>query len=127
MKKNLVIVIVTVLVTTIVFVGIMEVSKSMARAKAKADLARIYPTLKDTKSKIAVTITANSIIQQNKSWFGFSNSSANQESEEPREAGEDISWIFNWYRSQRESGSTPNVETSWGWYNPQTGEWTPGK
>jgi len=128
MKKNFKVIAITFIVTAILFVGLLEIQKSNARAGAMANLKSVYPQLKSSQEKIVATIEANTIINQNKSWFGFSNSSANQWNGETSESP-DMSWVGNWYRSYGGSGGSggSNVDTSWGYYDPSTGEFTQGR
>lgn len=123
MKKNFKVIAITVIVTVIILVGLLEIQKSNARAGAVANLKSIYPQLKSSQEKIAATIETNTIISQNKSWFGFSNSSANRWNEIPNDQP-DMRWLTSWYGS---SSGGSSVDTSWGYYDPSTGEFTQGR
>lgn len=121
MKKNFKVIAITFIVTVIILVGLLEIQKSNARASAVANLKGTYSQLKSSQEKIAATIETNTIISQNKSWFGFSNSSAGKNNSRRGDAPEEERWMSDWYSN----GSS--VGTSWGYYNPATGEFTQGQ
>lgn len=124
MKKNIKVIIATVLVTVIVFVSLMEIQKSNTRANAIANLKSIYPQLKSSQEKTAATIETNTIINQNKSWFSFSNSDAGRNNSR-RGDSPDLDFIWGWYSVN--GGGGGGVGTSWGYYDPSTGEFVQGQ
>ncbi|MBP9822250.1 MAG: hypothetical protein KBC81_02300 [Candidatus Pacebacteria bacterium] len=113
------------LVAVVVFVGLGELQRGSNRAAALSDLNAKWATLKgDSQKDIALT-WATSVMFQNKSWFDFSNSSADEGDGEgdgekrPREYGMEF-W-------NRVSPVVPSVMTGWGWFNPDTGAWVEGR
>lgn len=126
------------LVALVVFVGLGELQRSSNRAAAQDELNQAWPTLKNNSEKVAVMMTARTVFAQNKSWFLFSNSSADGETDEfARYEGGDLcsngsldcfngppnpSVATEWAWELPSS----NVTSSWVWSNPVTGEWEIG-
>ena len=71
------------LVAVVVFVALGEIQRSNARSEALTTLNSQWPTLKTDESKLAAIVAANAVIIENKSIFDFSNSSADEDGDEP--------------------------------------------
>lgn len=126
------------LVALVVFVGLGELQRSNNRAAAEDELNQAWSTLKNNSEKAAAMMTARTVFAQNKSWFLFSNSSADGGAEEYAnyDGGE---LCNNGSLDCFKGGLNPNVETdwtwelpssnvesSWVWADPVTGEWQIG-
>lgn len=113
-KDSIVLVAVTVLVTIAAMTAISEMRKSEVRQQALERLGREFALQKDSKSRVALLIETNTILGQNQSLFGFSNSSAMEEGE-PLLEGE-VDWS-KWWVSGGDSSSVTTSET---WHIPGT-------
>jgi len=76
MNRNLRIIIITALVTLGSVTAFTEWHRSVARADALTELNYTWSGLKTDTAKTAAVIKANTVIEQNRSLFDFSNSGA---------------------------------------------------
>ncbi|OGN14918.1 MAG: hypothetical protein A3F50_02715 [Candidatus Yanofskybacteria bacterium RIFCSPHIGHO2_12_FULL_44_29b] len=132
--------ILTIVLTLIILLGINEAFKANVRTTAMNDLNAAWPTLKKDSDKVAALVATRTTLAQNKSWFGFFNSFANED-EPPllEEDGGGNSCLNRGGSAACYGRPEPNVETSWTWrmptanvestwiwQDPTTGEWRPG-
>ncbi|OGN32739.1 MAG: hypothetical protein A3I39_02430 [Candidatus Yanofskybacteria bacterium RIFCSPLOWO2_02_FULL_47_9b] len=79
MLRNIKIIIITVLVTLSGALGILEWRRSVVRADALTELNYNWSGYKTEKAKTEAVIKANAVIEQNRSFFDFSNSGASED------------------------------------------------
>ncbi len=79
MTRNFKVIAVTALVTLGSMTGVTEWHRSIARAEALTELNYNWAGLKTESAKTAAVVKANTIIDQNRSLFDFSNSGAAEE------------------------------------------------
>src|SRR5688500_10364839 len=71
-------IVLAVVVTALVILGISEGVKAQTRTAALAELNAVYPSLKTADEIVAAYVKANTIIAQNRSFFDFNFSSADE-------------------------------------------------
>ncbi len=131
--KNTSGIVLAVIITAAVFVVGGEVARSHNRSQAVSYLNMEYPKLKTNAEKQALLVKTNTIVATNRSWFSFSNSSANQASDDASygdgcEPGS-TNWICNLRNDPDPTGNVTTDESwdsVWVWQDPTTGEWHDG-
>lgn len=101
-KKTITTVLIAILVTSAVWVVGLEMGKSNARSEAIARFNAFVATKKDEKTKIAAIAEVNVMLNQNKSWFNFSSSSAQKRNPNDESSG----WWENYFGGLSSSGSS---------------------
>src|SRR3989344_5514777 len=120
-------IILTIILTLIFVIGVNETIKANTRSTAIKDLNAAWSALNKDSDKVAALVATRTTLAQNKSWFGFLNSFADED-EPPllEEDGGGNSCLNRGGSAACYGRPEPNVETTWVWQNPTTGEWRPG-
>lgn len=111
--------ILTIILTLLVAVAINEVYKANVRTAAVNDLNASWGALKNNSDKVAALVATRVTLAQNRSWFGFLNSFADEEEPPLLEDDSGATSCLNRNGTYGCYGRPePNVETSWTWRMP---------